>query len=91
MAELAPPRRYSRVAVTAALNGVAGLVIVPFGCALAAIFFGVWGRQRTERKPELRGHGLATAGIALGALGLLVSLVGLASSGEWTWSTLEGL
>ena len=61
---LAPvaPSRYSRVAVTALLNGVAGLVLVPFACSLAAILFGVWGRRRVERKPELKGRGLATAG-----------------------------
>ena len=54
------PSRYSRVAVTALLNGVAGLVLVPFGCSLAAIIFGMWGRRRVESKPELKGRGLAT-------------------------------
>jgi hypothetical protein len=86
-----PPRPYSRVAVTAALNGVLGLVVVPFGCALAAIGFGLWGRRRTERHPEMRGHGLATAGVALGAAGLVLAVVGLVSSGEWGWTTVGWL
>ena len=85
LAPVAPPR-YSRVAVTALLNGVAGLVLVPFACSLAAIFFGVWGRRRVERKPELKGRGLATAGIWLGALGLVVATVATAGSGSWNWS-----
>jgi hypothetical protein len=85
LAPVAPPR-YSRVAVTALLNGVAGLVLVPFGCSLAAILFGVWGRRRVERKPELKGRGLATAGIWLGALGLVVATVSTVGSGSWDWS-----
>jgi hypothetical protein len=85
---LAPvaPTRYSRVAVTAFLNGVAGLVLVPFGCSLAAILFGLWGRRRVEAKPELKGRGLATTGIWLGALGLAVATVATAGSGSWNWN-----
>jgi hypothetical protein len=85
---LAPvaPSRYSRVAVTAVLNGVAGLVLVPFGCSFAAILFGLWGRRRVERKPELKGSGLATAGIWLGGLGLVVATVATAGSGSWNWN-----
>jgi hypothetical protein len=86
-----PPRPYSRVAVTAALNGALGLVVVPFGCALAAIGFGLWGRRRTERRPELRGHGLATAGIVLGVVGLVLATVGLASGGKLDWTTVGWL
>ena len=85
---LAPvaPSRYSRVAVTALLNGVAGLVLVPFGCSLAAILFGLWGRRRVEGKPELKGRALATAGIWLGALGLVVATVATIGSGGWDWN-----
>ena len=43
------PSRYSRVAVTALLNGVAGLVLVPFGCSLAAIIFGHVGAAGASR------------------------------------------
>jgi hypothetical protein len=81
-----PPERYSRVAVTALLNGVAGFVLVPFGCSLAAIAFGLWGRRRVERKPELKGRGLATAGIWLGGLGLVVATAATIASGGWDWT-----
>jgi Domain of unknown function (DUF4190) len=80
------PARYSRVAITALLNGVAGLVLVPFACSLAAILFGLWGRRRVERKPELKGRGLATAGIWLGVLGLVVATVTTVASGGWEWT-----
>ena len=86
MLDAVSPSRYSRVAVTALLNGVAGLVLVPFGCSLAAIMFGVWGRRRVERKPELKGRGFATAGIWLGALGLVVATVATVGSGTWNWN-----
>jgi hypothetical protein len=81
-----PSERYSRVAITAFLNGVVGLVLVPFGCSLAAILFGLWGRRRVERTPELKGRGLATAGIWLGAVGLVVATVSTAGSGSWNWN-----
>jgi Domain of unknown function (DUF4190) len=84
-----PPAHYSRVAISAVLNGVAGLVVVPFGCALAAIGFGLWGRRRVERRPELKGRGLATAGIWLGALGLVVSTLTTIASGSWDWSVFR--
>ena len=88
---LAPvtPERYSRVAVTAALNGVAGLIIVPFACSLAAILFGLWGRRRVEKKPELKGRGLATAGIWLGVLGLIVAAAATIASGGWNWTSVS--
>jgi hypothetical protein len=82
------PARYSRVAITAFLNGIAGLVLVPFGCALAAILFGLWGRRRVERKPELKGRGLATAGIWLGVLGLIVATAATIASGGWDWTSV---
>ena len=85
------PSRYSRVAVTALLNGVAGLVLVPFGCSLAAIVFGMWGRRRVESKPELKGRGLATAGIWLGALGLVVATVATARVRQLELERLLGL
>jgi Domain of unknown function (DUF4190) len=88
MLDPVPPARYSRVAVSAALNGVAGLVLVPFGCSLAAIVFGLWGRRRVERKPELKGRGLAVAGLWLGAVGLVVSTIVTIASGGWDWSVL---
>jgi hypothetical protein len=81
-----PETRYSRVAVTAILNGVAGLVLVPFGCSLAAIVFGLWGRRRVERRPDLKGRGLAVAGLWLGALGLVVATASTVASGGWDWT-----
>jgi hypothetical protein len=81
-----PSARYSRVAITAVLNGVAGLVLVPFGCSLAAILFGLWGRRRVERRPELKGRGLATAGIWLGVVGLVVASAATIASGGWDWT-----
>jgi hypothetical protein len=80
------PARYSRVAVTAILNGVAGLVLLPFAGSLAAILFGLWGRRRVERHPELKGRGLATAGIWLGVIGLVVASVATVGSGGWNWN-----
>jgi hypothetical protein len=88
MLEGVPHTRYSRVAVTAALNGVAGLVLVPFGCSLAAIVFGLWGRRRVERKPELKGRGLAVLGLWLGVVGLVVSTIATIASGGWDWKVL---
>lgn len=84
-----PEQRYSRVAVTAIINGVAGLVVVPFACSLAAILFGLWGRGRVARKPELKGRGLATAGVWLGAVGLIVAAAATIASGGWSWNVFS--
>ena len=84
-----PNRRTSRVALTALINGLAGLVVLPLGCSTAAILFGLWGRRRVERKPELRGRGMATAGIVLGVVGLVLAAVVVVTSG-WQVTVLGG-
>jgi hypothetical protein len=79
--------RVSRVALTALINGLAGLLVVPLGCSAAAILFGLWGRRRVARRPDLRGRGLATTGIVLGVIGLALAAVVIAGGG-WDWTTV---
>jgi Domain of unknown function (DUF1707)/Domain of unknown function (DUF4190) len=51
------------------------LPLLPFAAPLAAIILGVLARRDLVRRPGRSGRGMAEAGIALGALALLIHVV----------------
>lgn len=70
------PPRTSASAITSLVTGI--LICIPVVTGLAAIVFGILGIKATAR-PNVRGRGLAIAGLVLGCVGLLAQAgIGLA-------------
>jgi len=53
--------------------GIIGLFIVPLILSILAIIFGVQARGDTSRDPSLGGRGMATSGLVLGIIGLVLA------------------
>ena len=78
-------RRPSRVSGTAVASFVCGIILcIPFLTSLAAVITG-WFGLRVTRSPEVRGRGLAIAGLILG----IVGLVGWSAAGLGVWRFVE--
>jgi hypothetical protein len=70
-----PPETNGKAKASLAL-GIAGFVAFPVVCSVLAIVLGQVAREEMARRPHETGAGLATAGIVLGILGLIVGLIG---------------
>jgi hypothetical protein len=57
-------------ATMALLFGAAGIVILPMVFSLLAVLFGISAKRDIRRTPGMAGNRRATAGIALGVVGL---------------------
>ncbi len=70
------PRRTNTLAVVSLVSGILAWVLLPFVGAIVALVTGVLARReiRVAEPPE-EGDGLAVAGIVLGGLQLVVSLL----------------
>jgi uncharacterized protein DUF4190 len=67
-----PQQRSSGKAITALVLGIIGLFGI-FVLSVLAIIFGALGRGDTDRDPTLGGRGMATAGLVLGMVGLVLT------------------
>ena len=82
-----PPTNYASkktdgLAVAALVLGILAFVILPVIGAVLAIVFGVQSRHRIDADPSLDGRSMATAGVVLGIVELvLVSLTVLLVAG----------
>jgi len=70
-----PPRSTSGYAITSLICGILGWTLFPLLGSLAAIIFGHIARAEIRREPDKDGDGMAVAGLILGYLSLLVSVV----------------
>ena len=83
MTEPAPPaapparRRTSALAIAALACGIAGLTVFPLLTSFPAVVLGLMARNELRRDPALDGDGMATAGLVLGWIGVVLALLGL--------------
>jgi hypothetical protein len=66
----------SKAVVSLAL-GVAGFVVLPVVCSVLAIILGSQAKHEIQENPRLGGDGMARAGVILGWVGLVFSVVAL--------------
>ena len=57
-------------AIASLVLGIAGFVVLPVVCSVLAIILGTSARRELAADPSQGGHGLATAGIVLGWVGV---------------------
>jgi predicted acyltransferase len=72
------PKKNSPLAIVSLVTGILGLLCCPFIPSLVAIITGVLAKKEIKQKPEqLTGDGMATGGIVLGVVGLIVMVIGV--------------
>jgi hypothetical protein len=67
----------STKAIAAFVLSIAGLIVLPLVCSTLAIVFAVIGRKEIDADPRLTGRGLATAGLMIGIVGLVLAAIAL--------------
>lgn len=73
-----PPRQTSATAVVSLVMGILGWTVIPFIGSIVAIVTGHLARAEIRRRPqELDGDGMALAGLLLGWIMVIVSLLGI--------------
>ena len=73
-----PPRQTSAMAVASLIMGILGWTALPFIGSVAAIITGHLARAEIRRRPlELEGDGMALAGLILGWIIVIGSLLAL--------------
>jgi hypothetical protein len=72
----AAERRTSGNAIAALVLGICGLVVFPL-IGVLAIVFGYRARDEIRRDPTVGGEGLATAGIILGWIAMVLVALGV--------------
>lgn len=73
-----PPRQTSAMAVVSLIMGILGWTALPFIRSVAAIITGHLARAEIRRRPlELEGDGMALAGLILGWIIVIGSLLAL--------------
>ena len=65
-------QRTSGKAIAALILGLAGFFYCPIVCSILGIVFGAMARSDVRSDPTLKGGGMATAGLVLGAAWLVV-------------------
>jgi hypothetical protein len=89
-APVAPAGRTSGKAVAAMVLGICGILVVPVVCGILGVVFGWLALKDTGRDPTLGGRGMAIAGLACGAAGLVLwtaLIVAAIASDAGYWST----
>ena len=71
---IAQPAKTSGMATAALILGLAGLLF-GFLTAIPAIVFGILGIIQTNKDPNLKGKGMAIAGVVLGGVILVTSVL----------------
>jgi hypothetical protein len=69
-------KRTSGTAIAALVLGICGIVVFPL-IGVVGLFVGYRARDEIARNPELGGEGLATAGIILGWVSIVLVAIGL--------------
>lgn len=73
-----PPRQTSALAVVSLITGILGWTAMPFLGSLLAIITGHMARAELRRRPlELEGDGMAVAGLILGWVVVIGSLLAI--------------
>ena len=67
--------RTSRKAIASLVLSIIGVLVAPIVFSTAGIVFGVLARQDIKRNRALGGAGLATAGIVVGVVGIVLGLI----------------
>src|SRR5690349_5805651 len=67
--------RTSRKAIASLVLSIIGILVAPIIFSTAGIVFGVLARQDIKRDRALGGGGLATAGIVVGVVGIVLGLI----------------
>jgi hypothetical protein len=67
----------SSKAIASLALGVAGFILVPVVCSVLAIILGSQAKREIEADPRLGGEGLARAGVILGWVSLVFTVVAL--------------
>jgi len=79
-------RDRSGKAVLSLILGIASLFIVPLVTGVIAIVLGWIARRDIEQSPALGGRGLATAGMVLGAIGVVLGILMLFMAPRAGWA-----
>lgn len=73
-----PPRQTSSMAVISLVMGILGWTVIPFIGSIVAIVTGHMARAEIRRRPlELEGDGLALAGLIMGWIVVIGSIVAI--------------
>jgi hypothetical protein len=74
------PPRTAGEATAALVLGVCGLIVCPFFCSIPAVVLGYSARRDiANSQGRLTGRGMAVAGIILGWIGIVLSVLGAAA------------
>lgn len=71
-------QRTSTLAIVALVSGILGLTCCGFLAGLPAIICGFMARGETERDPNVSGGGMAIAGIVMGFLSIVWTIIAIA-------------
>lgn len=78
------------MAIASLILGIAGLTVVPTIGSILALIFGYMGKRDIRQRPtETTGEGLATAGIVMGWIGIVLTV--LAACGLIAWFSICAL
>jgi hypothetical protein len=69
--------RTSGKAIAAFVLSIAGLIALPLVCSTLAVILAAVGRKEIDVDPQLKGRGLATAGLVIGIVGLVLAVIAL--------------
>lgn len=84
----ARPRRTTTKAVISLALAIAGLFIVPIIFPVLAIAFGWAALSDLRRNPDLGGKGLAVAGVVIGAIALIIGIIGVVARESYSLLTI---
>jgi hypothetical protein len=73
----AEAQRTSGYAIASLVLGVTGLFVFPIVLSLLAVIFAGKAREEMRANPGVSGEGLATAGLVLGWVGLVIGAIGV--------------
>jgi hypothetical protein len=74
---ITPTRRTESYAIASLVLGLVGITGCPLVASIIAIVFGLQAKARIAADPNLDGHGLASAGVVLGWVGIAFAILGV--------------